>query len=60
LSGLNENVVFTIYRQIAFELKDKIEAVAEGKTSHIESSHLTSVIGKIIDFVLEASKSMAN
>jgi hypothetical protein len=58
LHSLNEDVVFTIYKQIAFELKDKIWAVASERTNKIESSHLVPVIGKIIDFVLEESKAM--
>jgi len=31
LHALNEDVVFTIYKKIAFELKDKIEALANEK-----------------------------
>ena len=48
-----------IYKQIAFELKDKIFAVASERTNEIQSSHLVPVIGKIIDFVLEESKTIA-
>jgi len=35
LHCLNEDVVFTIYKQIAFELKDKIFAVASERTNEI-------------------------